>query len=470
MAGGLAEAMVALDLLRAQHAGARGLEGRQQVRLRDLVNHARQHSALYRDHYRSVPSGAVRLADLPPVTKPQLMAGFDQWVTDPAITRAEVQSFLADHTRIGEPYLGHYWVCTTSGTTGRPGVFVHDERAVAVYRALALRIDATWMSPRQWLAVAANGLRWASVVGTGGHFAGVGWIGWERRRSRWRRRAYRVFSVQQPLAALAAALEAFDPAILTGYPSALAQLAAEQRAGRLHLAPILVEATGESFLPAERAGLCAAFPGADVHEAYAASEFQVIALDCPNGWLHVNSDWVILEPIDVALGPSPPGTPSHTVLLTNLANQVQPIIRYDLGDSILTRPDPCECGNPMPAIRVAGRRDDVLRLRAPDGREITILPLAVGAVLEQVGGLRRSQIVQTGPTSLCVRAEPDPGLPMEHLQPVIAPRLTEYLAAQGLPDISLDFDGQPPTGDARSGKYRQVIGQQDDPGPGRQDN
>lgn len=85
-----------------------------------------------------------------------------------------------------------------------------------------------------------------------------------------------------------------------------------------------------------------------------------MAVDCDHGWLHVNSDWVVLEPVDADHAPTPPGIASHTVLLTNLANRVQPLIRCDLGDSVLARPDPCPCGSPFPAIRVQGRRDDVL--------------------------------------------------------------------------------------------------------------
>ena len=54
-----------------------------------------------------------------------------------------------------------------------------------------------------------------------------------------------------------------------------------------------------------------------------------MAYDCGQGWLHVNSDWVILEPVEADYSPTPPGQASHTVLLTNLANRIQPIIRYD---------------------------------------------------------------------------------------------------------------------------------------------
>ena len=40
---------------------------------------------------------------------------------------------------------------------------------------------------------------------------------------------------------------------------------------------------------------------------------------------------------------------------TNLANRVQPILRYELGDSVTIVPAPCPCGNALPVIEVAGR-------------------------------------------------------------------------------------------------------------------
>ncbi len=57
--------------------------------------------------------------------------------------------------------------------------------------------------------------------------------------------AGRSFSLQMPLRRLVSELNAFQPAILTSYPSALEVLAAEQSAGRLRLNPLIVELGGE---------------------------------------------------------------------------------------------------------------------------------------------------------------------------------------------------------------------------------
>jgi phenylacetate-coenzyme A ligase PaaK-like adenylate-forming protein len=447
---------VVLDLLRAQREGPSGLSRRQEMRLAALVAHARSESGYYQRLYQGLPAGRVDLAGLPPVTKQELMAAFDDWVTDSAVTRAGVESFMADPARIGTPYLGQYWVCSTSGTTGHPGLFVHDRAACTVYQAISYRIGLSWFSARLWWGLFSRRLHWASVYGTGGHFAGEGWMEFQRRRSSWARRSFQVFSLQQPLAEVVGALNAFQPAVLTSYPSVLELLADEQVAGRLRLRPVLVELGGESVDEDGRAGIAAALGGVQ-RDAYGSSEFILMAFDCAQGWLHVNSDWVILEPVEADYSPTPPGEPSHTVLLTNLANRVQPIIRYDLGDSVVTRPEPCPCGNPLPAIRVHGRRDDVLRLQATNGRTASVPPLVVGSVLDKTPGVHRSQLVQTGPRSLLLRLDVKPDVPQEQVWEDAIANLGEYLAAQELTDTHIVRSAEAPERSPTSGKYRQVI-------------
>ncbi len=446
---------VTLDLIRIRWQGRAAIEARRRKRTEALIAHARANSPFYQRHYADIPN--QQLDSLPPVTKRQLMASFDEWVCDPRVTLAGVQQFVAGSAPAGTPFLGDYFVCSTSGTTGHPGLFVHDRGACRVYEALSLPMDVAWLTGRQWLQLLGRQARWAVVVGTGGHFAGEGWVAYLSRRHWWRRRTWRAFSLQRPLPELVAELNGFQPAILTSYPSAMELLAAEQSAGRLRLHPVIVELGGESFDSPGRSRIAAAFGENVVHNAYGASEFLLIAFDCADGWLHVNADWLVLEPVEADYTPTPPGRRSHTVLLTNLANRVQPIIRYDLGDSVTERPDPCPCGNPLPAIRVEGRRDDVLRLRAPGGATVDILPLAVGSVIDETPGVYRSQLIQSGPGSLTLRLESRPGSQPDQVWNQVCTALAQYLAEQGLPDVEIVRDTLPPQHNIASGKFRQVI-------------
>lgn len=447
---------VVIDLLRARHGGGAGIAERQQQRLSALIAHARTNSVFYQRLYAGVPTQPM-LVDLPPVTKRQLMSSFDEWVCDPEITLARVREFIAGPSPVGTAFLDRYFVCSTSGTTGHPGLFVHDRRACIVYEAMSVPIDLAWLSGWQWVRMLQRRARWAVVVGTGGHFAGEGWIAYLARRHWWRRGSWRSFSLQMPLAQLVAELNDFGPVILTSYPSALELLAAEQSAGRLRVNPAIVELGGESVDAAGRARIRAAFGETVVHDAYAASECLLIAFDCREGWLHVNADWAILEPVESDYSPTPPGRRSHTVLLTNLANRVAPIIRYDLGDSVTARTDRCPCGSPLPAIRVEGRRDDVLHLQSPGGESIAVLPLAVGSVIDEVPGVYRSQLVQTGASEVMLRLQIQPGARPEQVWDRVCAALSDYLAAQGLSGVSVTRDSEPPRSSPTSGKFRQVI-------------
>ena len=117
----------------------------------------------------------------------------------------------------------------------------------------------------------------------------------------------------------------------------------------------------------------------------------------------MNSDWAILEPVDRDHRPTPPGELSHTVLLTNLANSVQPIVRYDLGDRVRAATSRCACGSPLPAIQVEGRCDDVVACTARDGTIVRLVPLALTTVVEEAADVHRFQIVQRAADCLVLR-------------------------------------------------------------------
>ena len=443
------------DIWWTRRAGRETIAARAAERTADLVAHARRHSPFYRAAWRGIASPTPPLASLPPVTKRELMAHFDDWVTDRRLHRRGVEAFLADRSHIGECHLDRYVIWKSSGSTGEPGIFVQDAEALAIYDALiGVQLQAPALAGRYALGFVTRGGRAALVAATGDHFASI--ASWQRmcRGSPWP--TARAFSVMDPLATLVDALNDYQPAFLASYPTTLAMLATEQRAGRLRIAPACIWSGGECLVPSAALAIEQAFASVLVNE-YGASECMSIAYSCPAGWLHVNADWVVLEPVDRHYQPTPVGETSHSVLVTNLANRVQPIIRYDLGDSILVNPDPCGCGNPLPAVRAEGRRDDVLMLRANDGAIVPLSPLALTTVIEEAISGQRFQLVQTAPDRIAVRlgtADPD-----ERMAEFGATKraLDAYLSHQALGNVQLALDTEPPLPDPRSGKLREVI-------------
>ncbi|HEU5440206.1 MAG TPA: nitroreductase family deazaflavin-dependent oxidoreductase [Ktedonobacterales bacterium] len=451
---------VAWDAWQTTKRGPPAIAARQSERLVALVAYARERSPYYRRLYQQLPAqiGPDDLRQLPPTTKPELMAHFDEWVTDPAVTRAGVEAFVADLAKVGQLYLGRYLIFTTSGTTGVPALLLQDRRSLVLLDVLRYaRLVPDQFTLRTLRRLLRHGRRgWgATVYMTGGHFAGASFTEWERRLSPLVADRLREFPVQAPLPELVSDLNAFDPVYLTGYASALVLLAQEQEVGRLRLHPLLVGSTAERLTPAARARIEAAF-GCAVREGYSASEVPALAFACRQGRLHVNSDWYLVEPVDAAYQPVPVGQPSHTVVVTNLANYVQPIIRYDLGDSVTLDPEPCFCGSPLPVIHIEGRSGELLTFVSSEGKAVQLLPLALVTVVEETPSIHRCQLIQTAPNRLMVRFETLPTADVERVWPLVQQRLHAYLATQGLASVAIERASEPPSRDARSGKFRQV--------------
>lgn len=424
-----------------------------------LVRHARTHSPFYRELYRGLPSRELDVAELPIASKPDLMASFDDWVTDRTLTLDGVEAFLADRRHIGERYLDRYVVWKSSGTTREAGIYVQDADALATFDALmAVQLDPARFAREHSWQLASGGTRAALVAATGGHYASI--ASWQRvcQSSPWI--PARGFSIMEPLPRLVAQLNAYRPTFLASYPTMLALLTDEHRAGRLRIAPLRLWSGGECLPGALHAKIERAF-GCPVVNEYGASECMSIAFGCPQGWLHVNADWVLLEPVDAQHRPVPPGERSHTVLLTNLANRTQPLIRYDLGDRVLAKPEPCVCGSPLPAIRVEGRCGDVVELSARDRSVVRLLPLALSTVVEEAIDAHRFQIVQTAADELKLRFEPGCD---DRRTSADSPAwraaegaLRRYLDQQSLSNVRVGLDPRRPVVDRRSGKMKDVL-------------
>lgn len=449
---------VLIDSLRAERGGPEAIRARQQRRLRTLVAHARTASPYYRRLYAGLSPGVDDPDRLPPVAKPDLMAHFDEWVTDPDVTLTGLRrDLLDDPTRVGEAYLGRYHALTTSGTTGEPAVLLHDRDSWIVMIVIArLRIRWALLSRRLAGALRSRGLRVAALYAAGGHFGANVLVESARRSAPAMASRIRMFPVLQPVGELVAGLNEFQPTILSGYPSAIALLAGEQEAGRLRISPVFALVAGEELTPAMRRLIEGAW-GCRLIHSYAASEVPGLALPCREGALHVNTDWYLLEPVDEFGRPVPPGVMSYSVLVTNLANRVQPVIRYDLGDRVRIGDRPCACGSPFPTVTAEGRTNDVLALESVSGQLVTVLPLALETVIEAVPGVHRFQLLQTGPSALTVRLEPEHGVAGSDVHAAVHAALERFLAGQGAHGIEILHDVVPPQQQPHSGKLRHVT-------------
>jgi phenylacetate-coenzyme A ligase PaaK-like adenylate-forming protein len=224
-----------------------------------------------------------------------------------------------------------------------------------------------------------------------------------------------------PLPEIVERLNELDAPALSGYPTVLARLAAERRAGRLRITPITISSTSETLYPQLRAAIRDGF-GAPIVDMFGSTE-GLVGLSAPDDTVLVfNNDVCITELVDEDNRPVPRGTPSAKVLLTNLSNFTQPLIRYEMTDSFVRQPEASDHGH-LRAI-VSGRSDEVLRWE-----DVEVHPIVVRSVLVKSPDVLDYQVRQTD-RGIDVTAVATATLDVDHLRG----RLTDALDDAGLPD------------------------------------
>jgi hypothetical protein len=87
---------------------------------------------------------------------------------------------------------------------------------------------------------------------------------------------------------------------------------------------------------------------------------------------------------------------------------------------------------------------------------VEVLELTLTSTVVDTPGVNRYQVIQTGPKTLRVRLEATPPAAVEEVAAAVAARVRAYLKEQGVPDVHVARDPQPPAPDPVSGKFRRV--------------
>jgi phenylacetate-coenzyme A ligase PaaK-like adenylate-forming protein len=203
------------------------LRQHQQERLEALVRHAAEHSPYYRERLSgTLGNGPVELSSLPVMDKAEMMEHYDELVTDGRLRRDELLAWVERLER-DELYLGEYRAMTTSGSSGRKGLFVYDEQGWRAIAAMFFRQSA-WMEvrprlPRRFRMALIGGAAPSHMSRQGSATLGVGihrFLG---------------LPLTLPTQRMVEKLNRFQPEYLNCYPSVAMHLAEEQLAGRLRL-------------------------------------------------------------------------------------------------------------------------------------------------------------------------------------------------------------------------------------------
>lgn len=218
------------------------------------------------------------------------------------------------------------------------------------------------------------------------------------------------------------------PTMLWGYAHSLHEFAlAVERNGWELPAPRAISSTAAPLTKTQAADV-ERILGAPIYETYRAAEVSLIAGQCEyRRGMHIQADHKMLEVVDETGHAVPDGEPGE-IVVTDLLNRAQPMLRYRLGDVGVIDPEPCACGRPFPVLlSLLGRSNDVIRTR-----EGLVSIYSFASAFSKHPAIRQYQIHQLEDYSLVLKVVPS------------GPRVTLDDLAGALADLSEEFHGSLP--------------------------
>lgn len=251
-------------------------------------------------------------------------------------------------------------------------------------------------------------------------------------------------------------IQSFRPKMLFGYPSAISRIAFQAKEQGRNMGDVGIRVafcTSEVLRPEWREVIAEVFKCGIANE-YGARDAGFIARECPHGGLHITAEEVIVEVVDDAGMPQPPGVEGD-ILVTNLAGSEFPFIRYRTGDRGVLSDKQCPCGRGLPLIeQISGRAND--GLIALDGSWVH--GSAMNHALREVSALRAYQVIQEA--SDLVRILLVTSQPISAAEIGLLSRHTRTLLGDSLKvEVEQVAEIRPET----NGKFRHIICRVDQP-------
>lgn len=417
----------------------------QQKRLKELIAYAKDNSPYFARIYRNIDCN-MPLSSLPVTDKIEMMSHFDEWMTDRSITKEKVERFMSDLSNVGKKIDGKYLVYTTSGSTGNPCIMLYDDTAINVSSAIG--VLRSFARKQDMKAFMKSGGKTIALFADNGFYLGCGSVRYNLRKMPWKKHKMKTCDVRRPIQEIVDLLNDFQPSMIGCYPTFMEILSSEQEKGNLNIHPSIIMTGGEKLNDDVRQHLSEVF-GCYVQTNYSCTEGGTVACECTQQHFHVNDDWVILEAVDENNHPVPFGTQSSKVLLTNLANRICPIIRFEITDRITLHNEPCECGNSRPWLTLEGRTDDILIFK----NGIKISPLSLYAILKEIHDIERFQLIQQENDNLELRIIADN---KQHAFSVAKTAVENFLLENGVAANVIMSDNLPQANPI-SGKFKHII-------------
>lgn len=357
----------------------------QEKKFRKILKFAYKNSKFYHDLYKSngiaeADLDTISAEKIPVVDKALLMKKFDDVVTVEDVSKKEIKSFLDKSKDPNELFKNKYHVIHSSGSSGRLGLFVYSKKEWdTVYPYITKVFDFDFRKNRSVFIGAA-----------GGHFAGVSFSSWGSKGIPGLFNEPLIININEPIDQIIKKVNDFKPTILGGYFNALKILAQKKEEDVLKINPRILVNCGEGINHKDKKFIAEVFD-APLSNLYSFAECISLGFgrDEYDG-IYLFDDLAKIE------------FKKDHIVVTNLFNKTEPIIRYRIDDYISPKKDKKKIYPFTLVDEIIGRSEFIIWLKNEKGEMDFIHPLIFTDFY--VNGLDKHQIVLTSDSSFIFKA------------------------------------------------------------------
>ncbi|MCZ4313786.1 phenylacetate--CoA ligase family protein [Comamonadaceae bacterium G21597-S1] len=403
------------------------LRALQVQRLRTFLIDVGTHVPYYRDLFRETGFD------------PHAVAGVDDLCRLPFLTKAVIRANTEALKHTDAKHLSRF---NTGGSSGEPLVFYIGKRRISH------DVAAKWRATRWWGVDIGDPevVVWGSPIE----------LGKQDRIKQWRDKLLRTqllpaFEMSTAkLDQFIATIRSARPPMLFGYPSALSLIARHAREQGIRMSDLGIKVafvTSERLYDEQREIIGSVF-GCTVANGYGGRDAGFIAHQCPSGGMHITADDLLVEIVNEAGEVQPVGSAGE-IVVTHLATNEFPFIRYRTGDIGTLDTAACACGRSLPLLKeIQGRSTDFVI--AADG---TVMHgLALIYILRDLSGVKSFKVIQESRERTRVLLVTDASFHRDSVDVVV--RGFQGRLGSGV-QIDVDLVDEIPA--EKSGKFRYVI-------------
>lgn len=417
------------------------IEAYQRKELRGLLDYAVERSPFYRDLYHDLYHGQIEVFPSLPIINKEIMMDHFSSLNTCGLARDEVMAFALQKER-DKDYTGYfkdeYVVGLSSGTSGNKGIYITP-------KAMTKRLPFVFLA-RSGISLKNLPFRILFLLRVFSQgFADI-------------RAPFLFLKYMSTMTEVDEIIDALNTGrinILMAPPSMLRILLPERN--RIRTSIDTVVSYAEVLTAEDKQRFRVGF-GAKVIEIYQASEGQ-LGSACKHGSLHINEDLVYVELYDANGDPvTEPGTTAARMIVTNLVNQAQPLIRYEMNDLIVLG-EPCSCGSAFRVIdHVIGRHDDVLYFTNKEGKLQHVFPdLFSRFIITESDQIREFQVIQTEQALRILIDCPDDPETQKEIREALMKRIPEELSYFGIETVELAIAFEPILLPTDKSKYKRFV-------------